>query len=53
VAPDELKQRFGGIEGLPTTMLYDREGILRRRVIGFEYTEVLGSMVKELLSARQ
>jgi thiol-disulfide isomerase/thioredoxin len=53
VAPDELKQRFGGIEGLPTTMLYDREGILRGRVIGFEYTEVLGSMVKELLSARQ
>src|SRR6202049_4157011 len=24
VAPDELKRRFGGIEGLPTTMLYDR-----------------------------
>ena len=53
VAPDELKQRFGGIEGLPTTMLYDREGILRKKVVGFEYTEVLESMVKELLSARQ
>ena len=53
VAPDELKQRFGGIEGLPTTMLYDREGILRKKVIGFEYTHVLESMVKDLLSARQ
>ena len=24
VATDDLKQKFGGIEGLPTTMLYDR-----------------------------
>ena len=51
VAPDELKQRFGGIEGLPTTMLYDREGILRKKVIGFEYTEALESAVKPLLKA--
>jgi len=35
VASDEVKQRFGGIEGLPTTMLYDRQGILRVKVIGF------------------
>src|ERR1700739_1746026 len=41
VAPDELKQKFGGIEGLPTTMLYDREGILRKKVIGFEYTQAI------------
>src|SRR5580692_3608581 len=39
VAPDELKERFGGIEGLPTTMLYDRKGILCKKVIGFEYTD--------------
>src|ERR1700736_529112 len=39
VATDDLKQKFGGIEGLPTTMLYDRQGILRKKVIGFEYTE--------------
>jgi hypothetical protein len=25
VASDELKQKFGGIEGLPTTILYDRQ----------------------------
>jgi len=31
VASDELKQKFGGIEGLPTTMLYDRQGLLRKK----------------------
>jgi len=41
VAADDLKQKLGGIEGLPTTMLYDRQGILRMRVIGFEYTNVM------------
>ena len=45
VASDDLKQRFGGIEGLPTTMLYDRSGVLRQKIIGFEYTE---SFEKEL-----
>ncbi len=49
VAADDLKQKFGGIEGLPTTMLYDRQGILRRKVIGFEYTEVIESALKPLL----
>src|SRR6202008_5196956 len=39
VASDELKLKFGGIEGLPTTMLYDRQGMLRQKVIGFEYTD--------------
>ncbi len=50
VAPDDLKQKFGGIEGLPTTMLYDRQGILRKKVVGFEYTETFESAVKQLLS---
>jgi len=31
-------QRFGGIKGSPTRMLYDREGILRIKIIGFEHT---------------
>src|SRR5580700_3202717 len=39
VAADDLKQKFGGIEGLPTTLLYDRQGTLRQKVIGFEYTD--------------
>jgi len=49
VAPDDLKQNFGGIEGLPTTLLYDRQGILRKKVIGFEYTDVIESTLKPLL----
>ena len=49
VAADGLKQKFGGIEGLPTTMLYDRQGILRKKVIGFEYTDIIESELKPLL----
>ena len=44
VASDDLKQKFGGIEGLPTTMLYDRQGILRKKIIGFEYTDAFDSI---------
>jgi len=46
---DEIKQKFGGIQGLPTTMLYDHAGILRKKVIGFEYTEAFESELKPLL----
>lgn len=49
VASDDLKQRFGGIEGLPTTMLYDRNGILRQKIIGFEYTQVFEKAIRTLL----
>jgi thiol-disulfide isomerase/thioredoxin len=49
VAADDLRQRFGGIEGLPTTLLYDRQGILRQKVIGFEYTDIVESELKPLL----
>jgi thiol-disulfide isomerase/thioredoxin len=49
VAAEELKQKFGGIEGLPTTMLYDRQGVLRKKVIGFEYTDAIESALKPFL----
>jgi hypothetical protein len=49
VATDGLKQKFGGIEGLPTTLLYDRQGILRKKVIGFEYTDAFDADLKSLL----
>jgi hypothetical protein len=49
VAPDDLKLKFGGIEGLPTTMLYDRQGLLRKKIVGFEYTDVIESELKPLL----
>src|SRR5579864_3097760 len=46
VASDALKEKFGGIEGLPTTLLYDRAGVLRNKVIGFEYTSVFEEDLK-------
>ena len=49
VAADDLKQKFGGIEGLPTTMLYDRQGVLRKKIVGFEYTEAFEADLKPLL----
>ena len=49
VASDDVRQRFGGIEGLPTTMIYDRDGILRTKVIGFEYTDKIELALKPLL----
>jgi thiol-disulfide isomerase/thioredoxin len=49
VASDDLKDKFGGILGLPTTMVFDRQGILRKKIIGFESTDVIESDLKPLL----
>ena len=49
VATNEVKNKFGGIEGLPTTLIYDRQGILRQKIIGFEYTDVIEADLKKLL----
>lgn len=49
VATESLTREFGGIEGLPTTFLYDREGVLRDKVIGFEYTATFEGALKALL----
>ena len=38
-----------GVEGLPETMLIDRNGVIRKRVVGFEYTEAFESALLELL----
>ena len=49
VAAEDLKLKFGGVEGLPTTLIYDRNGVLRQKIVGFEYTGVVESEVKALL----
>ena len=49
VATKEVRERFGGIEGLPTTMLYDLSGILCKKVVGFEYTLAFEAELKPLL----
>ena len=51
VATENVTQKFGGILGLPTTMLYDRRGILKMKVIGFEYTDNIESVLKPLLQS--
>lgn len=49
VANDGLMRKFGGLQGLPTTLIYDRDGMLRQKIIGFEYTEAIESDIKPLL----
>jgi thiol-disulfide isomerase/thioredoxin len=49
VASDDLAEKFGGLEGLPTTLIYDRQGVLRKKVIGFEYTDAIRAELQQLL----
>jgi hypothetical protein len=42
---------LGGIQGLPTTFLYDRGGTLREKIIGFEHTSVVEKEIKSLLGS--
>jgi thiol-disulfide isomerase/thioredoxin len=46
---EEIRNKFGGIQGLPTTFIYDRHGILRSKVIGFEYTATIEKTIQPLL----
>lgn len=45
----ELQKQFGGIQGVPTTYLFDRDGVLRYKVVGFEYTEAVEKALQPLL----
>jgi len=44
----QVQQQFE-ILGLPTTFLVDREGRIRKKVVGFEYTEAFEATLKEIL----
>jgi thiol-disulfide isomerase/thioredoxin len=48
-ASAETVRKFGPLEGLPTTLLYDRKGVLRDKVIGFEYSSHFEEGLKPLL----
>jgi|SRR5215813_159398 len=48
-ASSELVAKFCELEGLPTTMIYDRQGVLRKKVIGFDYPESFELALKPLL----
>ena len=45
----ELQDKFGGILGLPTTIVVDRNSVIRRKVIGFEYKQSFETTLKEIL----
>src|SRR5437879_4947855 len=48
VGTPEVEKRFG-ILGIPTTILLDRNGIIRKRVVGFEYPSAFESALQQLL----
>jgi hypothetical protein len=52
VAIPSVVEKFGGLQGLPTTFIYDRRGTLRQKIIGFEYTADVGKAVLPLLNAK-
>ena len=52
VATPGIVDKFGGLKGLPTTFIYGRDGILRQKIIGFEYTDQVEAYLKPLLQAR-
>ena len=49
VATDDIKQKFGGILGLPTTLLYDRNGILRETLVSGQSYESFERSIKPYL----
>jgi thiol-disulfide isomerase/thioredoxin len=49
IGNEEIRNKFGGLQGLPTTCIYDRQGILRNKIIGFEYTSTIEKIIKQLL----
>jgi peroxiredoxin len=49
LSQSEVEKSWGGILGIPTTFLVDRDGVVRKRVIGFEYKEEFEKALQELL----
>ncbi len=48
----EMVLDYGGIQGIPTTFLIDRNGIIANRFIGFQPPKVLEESVRELLTVK-
>jgi thiol-disulfide isomerase/thioredoxin len=47
----DLQALLGGIQGIPTTFLIDRNRVIRYKVVGFEYTSAVEHALQPLLSA--
>ncbi|MCH7823614.1 MAG: TlpA family protein disulfide reductase [Acidobacteria bacterium] len=50
MADQAVEELFGGIPGLPTTFLLDREGVVREQFIGFRYRHTYEEAVRKLLA---
>jgi thiol-disulfide isomerase/thioredoxin len=48
-APSRLRAALGGIDRLPTTILIDRRGMVRHKVVGLFAPPALGAAVRRLL----
>jgi cytochrome c biogenesis protein CcmG, thiol:disulfide interchange protein DsbE len=44
-----LQAQFGGILGIPTTFLVDRNRVIRYKIVGFEYTVAIEKALQPLL----
>ncbi|MDZ7779431.1 MAG: TlpA disulfide reductase family protein [Gemmatimonadota bacterium] len=51
-ATAEQRRAFGGIAGIPTTFLIDRNGVLRHRVVGYFTPPALRAAVGRLLGEK-
>jgi len=49
LSSEDVQARWGGIQGIPTTFLVDRSGVVRKKVVGFEYKEEFEKALRELL----
>jgi thiol-disulfide isomerase/thioredoxin len=49
LSTDDLPQKFGGIEAIPTTFVIDREGRVRYKKVGAMETEQFEELIKPLL----
>jgi len=45
----DVTESYGGIMSIPTTFIIDREGMIRKRYIGYKGKEVFREDIKELL----
>ena len=49
-ATGEHQRAFGGIQGIPTTFILDREGRVRHRVVGYFASPAMNAAVSRLLA---
>ena len=49
ISTPEVERQFGGILGIPTTFLVDRNGVIRKKVIGFDHKEAFEKALTDLL----